>query len=890
MEKLYPPYINGTIPAFYYSEGATKIVVPFTMNRAVQAGDVAGFALKIKNISGDVKCVEQDVDAYDISSSNASVTFSSKETFVVGQYYKAQLAYISSNGVIGYYSTVGIIKCTTRPKVEIEGLAFGQANMHQYSYTGVYSQYGGDATEKMYSYRFLLTDVNGNVIADSDEKIHSTSTDDLPYESHETFAIKKEFSSNSTYYLQFIATTVNKLTVSSVRYRLVPNKTVPPDINVSLNAVMDFNNGYTFLTMTPLDESTEFVSGNFVLCRASNEDNYAWEEIQRFDFHAQSIAEWRYKDFTVEQGKIYKYSIQQYNAQGIYSDRIETEEVAADFEDMFLFDGKKQLRIRYNPKVSSFKTTLLEVKTDTIGSKYPFFSRNGNVEYKEFTISGLLSYFVDEDENFISMQDLGLDGFFSKDDPFGKYRTTNIVDYNIMAERIFKNIVLDWLNDGRVKLFKSPAEGNYLVRLMNVSLTPMDQLSRMLHTFNATAYEVADFNSDNLVYYGFINPEENLETSTGFKGIDIASAVQVYLKQKGKTLDEAIGDKVVLTTQPANMIDIKDALPGSYFYIGNEKIQIGTTGAYHYVAPGDEVIGNISYVIGSVNEGQTTYGYKTQAITLFGTVQDIQMLDYPDRQFIGREYLNNCRIWNSENSIFESSTNLLDMIRDVRTTVLSLNAIKAERRNVEYLYSQNMIENLDNYSAIPLFWDENCQEQVDWSKVNPLDIFRIRIVPQVEPYNTIDRYKYYVDANYDEFSKITDICIDGNTKEVFTWSDDLFNVQINEEVFNLSDSIPYKLLNTSEITVNYLEPQKGVVIDLMYVVQIQTFIVETEKGSKYSALKVARNDYLNEQYEMIKARKIGAYDTTAIKNKYLAYLYELNKALDNYKEENGLVE
>jgi len=33
---------------------------------------------------------------------------------------------------------------------------------------------------------------------------------------------------------------------------------------------------------------------------------------------------------------------------------------------------------------------------------------------------------------------------------------------------------LDWLNDGKPKLFRSPAEGNYLVRLMNASLTPND--------------------------------------------------------------------------------------------------------------------------------------------------------------------------------------------------------------------------------------------------------------------------------------------------------------------------------------------------------------------------------------------------------------------------------
>ena len=36
MAKLYPPQINGTIPAFYNDkEGATMMVVPFSMNRAV---------------------------------------------------------------------------------------------------------------------------------------------------------------------------------------------------------------------------------------------------------------------------------------------------------------------------------------------------------------------------------------------------------------------------------------------------------------------------------------------------------------------------------------------------------------------------------------------------------------------------------------------------------------------------------------------------------------------------------------------------------------------------------------------------------------------------------------------------------------------------------------
>ena len=70
--------------------------------------------------------------------------------------------------------------------------------------------------------------------------------------------------------------------------------------------------------------------------------------------------------------------------------------VMADFEDMYLYDGERQLKVRFNPNVSSFKNDLLESKVDTIGSRYPFIFRNGNVKYKEFPITGLISYLMDD--------------------------------------------------------------------------------------------------------------------------------------------------------------------------------------------------------------------------------------------------------------------------------------------------------------------------------------------------------------------------------------------------------------------------------------------------------------------------------------------------------------
>jgi hypothetical protein len=71
-------------------------------------------------------------------------------------------------------------------------------------------------------------------------------------------------------------------------------------------------------------------------------------------------------------------------------------------------------------------------------------------------------------------------------------------------ERQFKIEVLNWLNNGKVKLFKSPTEGNYIIRLMNTNLAPNDTLGRMLHTFTSQASELMDCSLENLIKLHFI--------------------------------------------------------------------------------------------------------------------------------------------------------------------------------------------------------------------------------------------------------------------------------------------------------------------------------------------------------------------------------------------------
>jgi hypothetical protein len=59
--------------------------------------------------------------------------------------------------------------------------------------------------------------------------------------------------------------------------------------------------------------------------------------------------------------------------------------------------------------------------------------------------------------------------------------------------------VFDWLTNGKPKLFRSATEGNYIIRLMNTSLSPEDKLGRMLHSFSTTAYEINDYTYSSLL-------------------------------------------------------------------------------------------------------------------------------------------------------------------------------------------------------------------------------------------------------------------------------------------------------------------------------------------------------------------------------------------------------
>ena len=739
MARLYPPSVAGTLPSCYeYPTGTVELTVPFSMNKTVAPRQISGFMVRLKTTSTDRVIADWKVDKGQASLEDinpilrTSIPTETLGQLRVGNFYKIQLAYIDTQGIVGYYSSLSIIKFTGKPTVRIADLSTAYTNLDMTAYVGEYFNQE-DPTEIVYQYKFLLYNSDGAIIENSGWKIHNSYEDEDSGSSRDTYVIKTALELSKTYRIQYCILTNNKLQINSPRYMICQSDSIDSELKVNIYTDTDYDNGSVTVTLVgdleDEDGRERVATGTFLIQRSSSSDNFtSWVDVLNFKLTGEFPSNFKFNDFTVEQGETYRYSLQQYNDYGIYSRRILAEDIYVAFEDAFLFDGKRQLRIRYNPKIASFKTTVLDAKKNTIGGKYPLFFRNGKVEYKEFSISGLVTYFMDNEEYFFNKEEIGFKGWEA---------TTDIIDANIYLERQFKLSVLDWLNNGEPKLFRSPQEGNYIVRLMNVTFAPNDSLSRMLHTFTAQANEIADFTSENLAKYNLIQttldpiPEMRWRSTNIAQWLDneIADRIKMYPDKNVYTIirdarhyarfyDFAEG-------RPVYYIKIEDAPSGLKIRIGDQEILIGATGYYeaYYEEPlynlrlssieiddNDENYDNsIPMVIEQGMFGTLTYGTMSTATNTFDTVTSVKVRDIPCKQFFGPQ------------------KDLLAEWRDIRLDVQRVYYARFVAKHVEELVlpQNTTIETLQN--VMTLLTQENAKDYVYYYTIteenNFVDIF-----------------------------------------------------------------------------------------------------------------------------------------------------------------------
>lgn len=512
----YPPFIDEVLPAFY----GNTLIVPFIMNQAVSFDDIKGFYLKIKTLQGNIVKYKGKFD-YDMNKfkdkSNFTIAFISDEDDInkIGKElkypnsYKIQIAYIfKDQDEPGLLSNVGIAKYTALPDVSVEV----SSNNSIITFAGTYKT--EDITEKLYSSYFVIKDSYKNIFYQSKEKIHNSFNDDeiiedekKYYVANENIVVNKIFQSGNDYTVQFFAKTLNNIQITSDEIPFTYNKlNSETSEEIVLTPLLNYDDAFVEINLS-LDSSISKLE-NCKLVRLDSKDNFSsWIELlDKFNLNNSSSQIQLFRDFSIEHGVKYKYRIIYNN---VYKD---SEEIEIDFEDIFLYDGKKQLKIRFNPKISGFKSNIVETKVNTIGSKYPYIFRNGYINYKEFSLSGTISLLMDELNLFNELYSKPkTDEEILEESQKVKKSETDLIQENIYNERIFRDTVLEWLTNGKPKLFKSPTEGNYIVQLMNVSLSPLsDSINRMIYNFSSSVYEVEEYNIDNLLKNNFIKINPNI--------------------------------------------------------------------------------------------------------------------------------------------------------------------------------------------------------------------------------------------------------------------------------------------------------------------------------------------------------------------------------------------
>ena len=292
-------------------------------------------------------------------------------------------------------------------------------------------------------------------------------------------------------------------------------------------------------------DSIDPYSGNLCIRRTSMHSNFQeWIDIKIFVVKEEDINTLPFiYDYSIESGVWYQYGVQiidRYGNRGIMNIG---RKVMRDFEYSYLLgENNQQLKLKFNNTMGSYKIQLMEGKSETIGGVYPIVARNAALKYKIFPINGTISFQMDENHLFCNKKVIyGSDEIASLYDkysadldyvptsrehkhhdqyegdspeyaegrsPASEQGNVKLAqdDYDYIYERDFRKLVLDFLHDGKPKLFKSTTEGNVIVRLTEINCTPNQTLDRMIYDFTSTGNEIAEYNYENCLKYNFLNP------------------------------------------------------------------------------------------------------------------------------------------------------------------------------------------------------------------------------------------------------------------------------------------------------------------------------------------------------------------------------------------------
>ena len=557
---LYPPVVSTFMPSFVNTD---KMTIYFSISNFNTSTNIHYLHVTLQSQKNNLNCFKSyssgiwitDSFEYDEEKGMYKVDIESSMVsggqFNINQYYKVQLRFdsygeetgkpdtttdanndylINNQSYFSEWSTVCLIKPILQPDIYLTRLDNEDAdNSHTLSkviqpivgklyFVDSEGNQNDSETETLESYQFTLLDSKGENVVQTYDKIF-TSTNLNP----NTINTKIDLTSPSivgSYILKIDYTTKNQYSGSKTYEIAIADyaDTEGGDwiSNVIIEAEVDEDNGTVNLYIDYSNVSLP-VGGLIHVRRTSSESSFdEWETIG--DYKATSGFKKTIVDYTVNSMVWYRYSVYYEAKSGAIAKPKNSSIVYPNFEACLIYHQGKQLKLKYNYKVSSYKSVVNRSKIDTLGGKYPKFAENAILNYKQFSVSGTLTGFSDIDGAFLSRYD-----YFTQIDGTEKYyikyleNSTNggnggygidteeygmvYVDFDtynqndVFWERTFREAAATWLNNGEPKLYRSPTEGLMVVMFTDISLTPNETLGKRIWDFSATAYEVADGSS-----------------------------------------------------------------------------------------------------------------------------------------------------------------------------------------------------------------------------------------------------------------------------------------------------------------------------------------------------------------------------------------------------------
>ena len=521
--NIYPPIVNTSEPSFVRTRGCR---IYFSLAQGNQLSEIKHAHIVIINQQTNLSEFDSALYPTGIKISNINIDTSvvgdkkyyvtilpqdlKSKVFNLNEIYKVQIRLASTEAsdppatkianwlsenlnFFSEWSTVCLVRGIEQPIIKLQGFEeYAPGNeiaylAHLDSLIGrmYYAVNNGNEKEYLYKYR-VQTYLGEEKLYDSQDILANE------YNRNEiNHVIKYLFSEGSTYELRFSFETNNGYSETQI-FNFVIFQNSTERLAVDLSAAAEPVNGRVRVEISA--SGTEEYLTNAILRRSSEKSDFLiWEDVNTVVVSPLTLPLVWY-DLTVESGISYRYAIQpidKNNQRGLVT--YGRGNVRVDFEDIFLIQDGLSLKLEYNPSIASFQYKVLDGRADTLGSKFPYITRNGAVKYREFPLSGLISYQMDTNNLFANI---------TEEDEYKK-------------EKIFREKVMDFLYDNKIKLFKSNTEGNILVRLMNIVFQPVASLGRMIYSFNCVAVEMAECSTENYIKHNVqaFNQPESLEES-----------------------------------------------------------------------------------------------------------------------------------------------------------------------------------------------------------------------------------------------------------------------------------------------------------------------------------------------------------------------------------------